>query len=145
LPTELPPGSGPTLVAIVAVLAVGLVLVALSRAFRREGAHPALQSGLREGLAEDPPAPPPAGPRPLPLAGIAARVRLVVLAPAGNQAEAIEASAAEALLDQVLHGLGGVARVDKPRVRVWPAQLSSQGFAPTFHRVVAKPDAEGKP
>jgi hypothetical protein len=145
LPTELPPGSGPTLAAIGAVLAAGLVLVVLSRMFRRKVAHPDLQSGLRENLGEYPPPPAAGGPRRLSVEGIAARVRLVVLAPAGNQADPIEASAAEAILDQVLHGLGAVARVDKPRVRVWPPQLSAAGFAPTFHRVVSKPDADGKP
>jgi hypothetical protein len=34
---------------------------------------------------------------------------------------------------------------DKARVRVWPAQLSNQGFGPTFHRLVERPEEEGEP
>ena len=40
------------------------------------------------------------------------------------------------LLDDVLRGLGRFVAADKPRVRVWPPQLSVAGFAPTFHRLV---------
>jgi hypothetical protein len=29
-------------------------------------------------------------------------------------------------------------------VRVWPAPLSNRGFAPTFHRLVARPEADGQ-
>jgi hypothetical protein len=145
LPKEIPPGSGPTLLIVAAVLAIGVAIVVLGRVFRRAPARPDLQSGLRENLAEYPPPPALGGPRRLTVQGVPGRLRLVVLAPVGQSAAPIEPSAAESILDGVLHGLGAVARADKPRVRVWPPQLSNQGFAPTFHRVVSKPDPEGKP
>ncbi|MGH7441074.1 MAG: hypothetical protein ACREKE_00215, partial [bacterium] len=34
---------------------------------------------------------------------------------------------------------------DRPRVRIWPGQLSHQGFAPTFFRLTHRPEAAGKP
>jgi hypothetical protein len=78
------------------------------------------------------------------LEGIPVRVRLVVVAPQGREAT-IDAARIEGLLEEVVHGLGGVVRHDQPRVLVWPPQLSSQGFAPTFHRQVEKPEPEGRP
>jgi hypothetical protein len=48
------------------------------------------------------------------------------------------------LLEQVVRGLGIIIEEDKPRVRVWPAQLSNRGFGPTFHRLVRRPEADGQ-
>ncbi len=67
-----------------------------------------------------------------------------MVAPVGKQTIA-EGGAVEALLDEVLRGLGRTAQQDKPRVRVWPPQLSVQGFAPTFFRRTLCPDRAGKP
>src|SRR5262249_16875334 len=61
------------------------------------------------------------------------RLRLVVVAPAGTE-YTVDPIGVERLLDMVIPGLGAVAFHDKPRVRVWPAQLSHQGFAVSFHR-----------
>src|SRR5205085_1095599 len=72
------------------------------------------------------------------------RLRLVVVAPIGRE-ETIDPANIERVLDQVVKGLGAIVKQDKPRVRVWPAQLSNQGFAPTFHRLVESPDKPGKP
>ena len=47
------------------------------------------------------------------------------------------------MLEEILRGLGEVSIDDKPRVRVWPPQLSTSGFAPTFFRLTKKPDPEG--
>jgi hypothetical protein len=72
------------------------------------------------------------------------RLRLVVVAPAGKSSD-IDAGAVEALLEQVVRGLGAFVKEDKPRIRVWPPQLSKEGFAPTFHRLTHSPDAAGQP
>ena len=69
------------------------------------------------------------------------RVRLVVVAPTGKQQDPITPDDVPELLDDVVRGLGGFVKADKPRVRVWPPQLSVAGFAPTFHRLVESPDA----
>lgn len=73
-----------------------------------------------------------------------ARLRLVVISPTGKAHEAVAADDVPDLLGDVLRGLGGFVKTDRPRVRIWPAQLSVVGFAPTFHRLVESPDAEQK-
>ena len=120
------------------VVVAGLVLLRIAAGRKRQ--HPDLERGLREDLAEYPP-PPPAGGRRLTVTGVPVRVRLVVVAPAGKQHDPLTPDDVPAVLDDVLRGLGGIVRADRPRVRVWPPQLSATGFAPTFHRLVASPDA----
>jgi hypothetical protein len=102
------------------------------------------ECGLDEDLSEYPPAQGKPGPRRLTVHGRPVRLRLVVIAPVGKRAVA-EGGAAEALLDEVLRGLGQIAQQDKPRIRIWPPQLSQQGFAPTFFRKTQCPDRAGKP
>jgi hypothetical protein len=65
------------------------------------------------------------------------RLRLVVLAPVGRDGD-VDATAVEKLLDKVVPGLGAAAQIDRPRVRVWPAQVSQHGFAAAFHRHTRK-------
>ena len=72
------------------------------------------------------------------------RLRLVVVAPAGKEAD-LDATAAEKLLEGVIPGLGSVVARDRPRIRLWPPQLSHQGFNATFHRCTPKPEPEGQP
>jgi hypothetical protein len=73
-----------------------------------------------------------------------ARLRLVVVAPAGKVTE-IDVTAIERLLDCVVPGLGRIAAQERPRIRVWPAQLSYQGFVATFVRRTHKSEPEGQP
>ena len=94
------------------------------------------ESGLSENLGTYPPAPV-GGRRRLQLYGQPGRLRLVVVAPTGKKT--IETGEVERLLNQVVRGLGDIVRQDKPRVRIWPAQLSIPGFAPTFHRLTRRP------
>lgn len=119
----------------VVVAAVVLVRIASGR----KKPHPDLESGLREDLAEYPP--PPDSARRLTVNGTPARVRLVVVAPTGKQQAPITPDDVAELLDDVYRGLGAYVTTDRPRVRVWPPQLSVAGFAPTFHRLVTSPDA----
>jgi hypothetical protein len=102
------------------------------------------EGGLDEDLSEYPPAQGEPGPRRLTVHGRPVRLRLVVVAPVGKRTIA-EGGAVEALLDEVLRGLGPIAQQDKPRIRIWPPQLSQQGFAPTFFRKTQCPDRAGKP
>jgi hypothetical protein len=123
------------------------VLVALVVLYRiatgRQKKHPDLEKSLREDLASYPPPPTAAGPRRLSVNGVPVRVRLVVMAPTGKQQTAILPDDVPDLLDDVLRGLGGFVKSDRPRIKVWPPQLSVAGFAPTFHRLVESPDREG--
>lgn len=114
-------------------------LVVLWRLVRgRSKVYPDLEQGLREDLAGYPPPPP--GAARLTVNGLPARLRLVVVAPTGKLSDPITADDVPGLLDQVYRGLGPVAAADKPRMKVWPPQLSVAGFAPTFHRVVRATD-----
>ena len=128
--------------------AIGLgVLVALFVLFKiatgRKKPHKDIERGQRERLGEYPP-PPPAGARRLSVNGENARLRLVVVSPTGKAHDPISPDDIPELLDDVLRGLGGFVKTDKPRVKVWPTQLSVVGFAPTFHRLIESPDAEKK-
>lgn len=122
-----------------ALLAVLLLLLLLRRG-RRPPIDP--ERGLLEDLATYPPPGP--GPQRLLVRGEPTRLRLVVIAPLGKRALPAD-GAVEPLLDEVLRGLGTIARQDRPRMRIWPAQLSHQGFAPTFFRLSRRPEPAGKP
>jgi hypothetical protein len=121
-----------------------LLLWFVRRMMRAPRRYPDAESILREDLAGFPPAPGTPGPRRLLVSEVPVRLRLVVVAPVGKRTD-INADEIEAILNQFLRGLGDLARHDKPRMRLWPPQLSNRGFAPTFHRLVSVPDAPGQP
>jgi len=100
---------------------------------------------LREYLDEYPPASPAGAGPTVWVDGMPARVRLVVVVPTGTQQQAITVDEVPDLLNAVLRGLGTCAAADKPRIRVWPPQLSVAGFAPSFFRNVEPPEADGDP
>lgn len=131
--------------ALVVLLALGAVLGRLARLLlgRRSAPPPDPDRALEEDLAEYP-LPGPLGPRRLTVEGVPVRVRLVVVAPMGRE-NYIDSNALELLLDQVVHGLADVLRYDRPRIRLWPPQLSSQGFALKFHRLTRRPEPDGRP
>jgi hypothetical protein len=129
-------------VAVLVLVVVGLVLRSVAKLFARKA--PPREESLHENLAEYPAAPGQPGPRRLLVEGSPARVRLVVIAPMGKQAT-VTAEQAAGLLEHVVRGLGNVCEHDKPRVRVWPPQLSVEGFGHQFHRHTAKPEREGQP
>jgi hypothetical protein len=114
-----------------------LVIVWISRGKKKVDP----EGGLSENLGTYPPAPADAGQR-LAVQGLPGRLRLVVVAPTGKKS--IDSSDVEGLLNQVVRGLGDIARQDRPRVRIWPTQLSNQGFAPTFHRLTHRPEPAGR-
>jgi hypothetical protein len=137
-----PPLVGNNLVfyTVVGVALVALILLVLwVRRGRPAPVDP--EAGLLENLADYPPPGP--GPQRLFLRGQPFRLRLVVLAPLGKRNLPAN-GAVEPLLDEVIRGLGDIARQDRPRIRVWPAQHSQQGFAPTFFRLSRRPEPAGK-
>jgi hypothetical protein len=132
-------------VALLLLLLIGMLLRALGRAlFGRKPKKRDWDKELRIELRKCPLPVRPAGDRRLFVYHLPVRLRLVVVAPRGMESH-VDAIAVERLLDRVLPGLGEIAANDKPRVRVWPAQLSEQGFANTFHRCTLKPEREGEP
>jgi len=137
-------------VGIVVLVVVGLIVVfALARlaggVWRMLAAGEGKpEASLKEVLADYPPPPGKPGPRRLTVEGLPVRVRLVVVAPVGKE-HPIRIDEVEDLLEETVRGLKGIVLEDRPRVRVWPPQLSKQGFAPTFHRETEKPEPEGRP
>lgn len=131
--------------ALALLLLLGLVLRALGRAlFRRRKPAPDWERDLRENLDECPLPVRPPGSRGLYVYHLPVRLRLVIVAPAGKESD-VDATAVEKLLDRIVPGLGNVARNDRPCIRVWPPQLSQQGFLVLFHRCTATPEGEGEP
>ncbi|MBY0229499.1 MAG: hypothetical protein K2W96_09490 [Gemmataceae bacterium] len=126
-------------VALLALLLVGTLLKAVLRAlFRRKRKKEEWEPELREDLPSCP------MPNAKPAASVyhvPARLRLVVVAPAGKGFEIDPATIAEAL-DRAVPGLGKLARHDRPRIVLWPAPVSPLGFASSFHR--ATPTDEGR-
>ncbi|MGL4551433.1 MAG: hypothetical protein ACRC33_09620 [Gemmataceae bacterium] len=97
--------------------------------------------GLAEDLAQLPPVPKGERHYQLKVMNQPVRVRLVVIAPVGKKT----VGKVDSALEQIFRGLGEVAIDDRPRVRIWPAQPSTAGFAPTFFRLVRRPDPDGRP
>ena len=126
-------------IAVGILVLLALLVFLMSRGKKR--VNP--ESGLDEDLSEYPPAPGKPGSRRLTIHGRPVRLRLVVVGPVGKRS--IAENGVEALLEEVLRGLGQIAQQDKPRIKIWPPQLSQQGFAPTFFRKTQSPDRAGKP
>src|SRR5579864_740422 len=127
---------------MVLVVCSTLVFVLVVVRFVLRSRKPRIQPEARldEDLGEYPPAPP-AGTHRLSIDGQSVRIRLVVLAPSGTNTE-MDSGKAEGILESIFPGLGSVAQLDKPRIRIWPPQLSQKGFAPTFFRHIHRPEAD---
>ena len=121
-----------------------LILWMLVRKLRFKGDKPSTkQANLEEELSEYPPLKPSTGDRQLRAEGVPVRMRLVVVAPAGKDAD-VQADDVEEMLERVLPGLGEIYRGDKPRIKVWPRQLSYEGFAKQFQRYMITLEGEGE-
>lgn len=133
-------------VGLLALLAVWSLLRRLWRALfgRRQAREKDWDREYAEDLSACPLPPRGPGERRLTIYNLPVRLRLVVVAPAGTDAD-VDATAVERLLDRVVPGLGDVARNDRPRIRVWPPQLSHTGFSAAFHRRTHKSEAEDDP
>jgi hypothetical protein len=132
-----------------AILGIGGLVVLLilwllfSKLFRGKKKS-AQEQNLEEDLSEYPPLKPSTGDRQLRVEGVPVRMRLVVVAPAGKDGD-VDADDVEEMLDKVLPGLGDICKGDKPRIRIWPRQLSYEGFVKHFQRNMLTADAEGEP
>jgi hypothetical protein len=110
---------------------------------RRPPSLEELDSEFHENLATYPP-PAPTDKRRLSLYHLPVRLRLVVMAAIGTETTIDETNALP-LLDRVLPGLGAIAAQEQPRIRVWPPQVSQQGFILAFHRRTQRPEPDGEP
>jgi hypothetical protein len=124
-----------------------LVLVLLGWALvrrRRPRPEPDWDKDFRVNLEKCPLPVRPPGERRLTVYHVPVRLRLVVVAPVGTFGK-LDATAVEKFLERVVPGLGVAAQEDRPRIKVWPQQLSHHGFAAIFHRCTLKPEPEGDP
>jgi hypothetical protein len=122
---------------------VGGVLRSLLSSFRSKP-PPRPKDALEEDLAGLPQPAGKPGPKRLTVDGVPVRVRLVVVAAAGKEMQ-VNAAAVDKVLDRVLPGLGAVANQDRPAIRVWPPQLSYQGFGVHFHRCTPLSGGDDEP
>jgi hypothetical protein len=131
--------------ALLGLLLLFTLLRALGRALFGGRRLPAeLPQEPVEDLATYPPPPQARGEWDLWVYHLPARLRLVVAAPAGKYAD-VDATAVERLLDAVLPGLGATAARDRASIRIWPPQLSKEGFAASFIRRTRRPEPDGQP
>jgi hypothetical protein len=84
------------------------------------------------------------GPHQVTVKGLPARLRLVVVAPAGKDVTDLDAHLVGPLLEWVKPGLEEVMQADGPRVRVWAPQYSDEGFARLFFQRVPIPEPAGQ-
>ncbi|MCI0463374.1 MAG: hypothetical protein L0Z62_41080 [Gemmataceae bacterium] len=138
-------GGGWWLVLGVLALLILLLLWTLVRGLFAGKPAPVRRSAdLEEDLESIGPAPPHSGDRKLTIEGVPVRLRLVVLAPAGDVMQ-VRAERAGEVLNRVVQGLADIVERDQPLVRVWPRQLSYEGFATSFHRNTPVPEGEKNP
>jgi hypothetical protein len=133
----------PLIAGVGAVALLALVLVAPWWIKRRrvvEVAAPMLQVNVAALPAEGPPE---QGPN-LRLYNVPMRCAMLVLAPVGRGAVQPAAEKIAEIIDQVVPGLASVAEAHRTSVKVWPAQLSSQGFLHQFSVNVGLPGDAGK-
>jgi hypothetical protein len=132
------------IVALVLLLLLWAVVDRCVRAlFRRR--PPSLEESDRkfnEDLAAFPP-PADLDGRRLALYHLPVRLRLVVMAAIGADPNLDEETALQ-LLDRVVPGLGTIATQEQARIRIWPPQVSQQGFTLAFHRRTRRPEADGE-
>ena len=140
-----------TPIGIGAVILVGAILLFIVAHFSGKMWHAMFgpppkspQDAFQENLTEYPPAPGVPGPRRLTVEGISARIRLIVVAPVGKS-RPVDSDTVNDLLNSVIRGIKDVIVKDRPRIRIWPPQLSNTGFAPTFHKLTLTNMVEHEP
>jgi hypothetical protein len=131
-------------IGLLLLLLFGLLLRRLFRSLFGRGAARDWEGERRENLDTCPLPTRPHGDRILYAYHLPVRLRLIIVAMPGKETD-VDATAIEKLLDRVVPGLGAMAELDRPRIRVWPQQLSQQGFVAAFHRCTPKREADGEP
>jgi hypothetical protein len=76
--------------------------------------------------------------------GLAVRLAVLVLAPAGRLRDVPGSVERSAMIDQIVPGLAKLVAAHNTMVCVWPPQLSPRGFAHAFFTAVKLPGDRGK-
>lgn len=129
-------------VAVIALIWLRLTLKRLYRALFHKKKKKKWVSELQENLAVISQAYTDPGPKQITVKALPARLRLMIMAPAGKDVGDLEPEMADKLLDWIKPGMGAITSYDHPKVKVWERQYSSGGFPMAFHQHVQIP--EGK-
>lgn len=133
--------------AIVGVVGAIVFLIILNSALKRwrRGRDEKPNLELLEDMATYAPAPPlSAEQRPLVLYGMPVRVRLIVIGPLGKDAGELKEQDVGPIVEQIVPGLKDRLAADLPRVRLWPNQLSHNGFVAAFRRNTQLPHSDDR-
>ena len=87
--------------------------------------------------------PPPEGPV-LEVYGTPTRLAALILAPVGRGRAVPPREVVAGLMEQLLPGMQRVVERHHPEVRLWPGQVSAQGFTQAFFNRAALPGQRGK-
>jgi hypothetical protein len=90
-----------------------------------------------------PAGPPEAGPQ-LQCYNVPVRLVVVVLAPVGRGSHLPATDRLPKIIDQIVPGLQAIAAAHGPRIKLWPPQLSTQGFAHALFAELPLPGNRGK-
>jgi hypothetical protein len=122
-----------------------LIIVLIIRRFLQRRRQEVPDVKLVEKLGDYPPPPPLLNAtHRVTVHNLPVRFRLVVAAPLGREAESIPLEDVDFLLDGIVPNLPGPAKADLPRIRVWPTQLSHQGFIAAFRRNTQVPHPDSR-
>ena len=131
------------LTACVSAIVLLLVVVWLRRRLRRAGRLPSAPDRSIDVAALDPSGPPACGPR-LEVYGTPVRLACVVLAPVGREGRVPTPQELPEIVEQLVPGMKTIVASHQPILRLWPEQLSSQGFIHAFFNQVTLPGDRGK-
>jgi hypothetical protein len=130
---------------MLAALVVLLLVVILFLLLRRRARQPELAlPDLRIDVSALPDHGPPTGEPRLELYGTPVRLAVLVLAPAGRNNPLPAGSDLLGALDNLLPDFTTVVAAHRPLIRLWPCQLSTQGFVNSFFNNARLPGDRGK-
>ena len=129
---------------IAAGLAIAVTIALLIRSIlRRRSRSPLPAAPQPETMPAEGLLPSADGPQLL-VRGVRMRAVVVVIAPVGRGNQPPDAARLPAVLDQAVPGLARVLTAQSPRIKLWPPQLSVNGFAQAFFAQFRLPGDRGK-
>jgi hypothetical protein len=131
------------LVVVVTLLLMAVVIFVIVTARRRQRL-PSSPIDLTIDVSQLPAGGPPSDGPTLEFYGMPVRLAVVVLAPAGRNAQLPPENKLTSILDDLSPGLSSVVLSHRPVLRAWPIQLSTQGFIHAFFNHLQLPGDRGR-
>ena len=130
--------------AVVVFLLLLAVFILLIMTARRRQRLPSSPNDLTIDVSQLPAGGPPGEGPTLEFYGMSVRLVVVVLAPAGRNAQLPPENKLASVLDDLSPGLSSVVLSHRPVLRMWPSQLSTQGFVHALFNNLQLPGDRGK-